>query len=61
MHVGASCPPERLAALLPLLQPQGGKIVTPVSPNDLRLISVSADGIVTQKVISQVRYSELEV
>ena len=61
VHVGASCPPDRLAALVPLLRPQGGIIVTPVSPNDLRMISVNAEGDVTQKVISQVRYSELEV
>ncbi len=61
VHVGASCPPDRLAALLPLLRPQGGIIVTPVSPNDLRMIKVNANGDVTQKVISQVRYSELEV
>ncbi|KAL0038735.1 hypothetical protein WJX79_005752 [Trebouxia sp. C0005] len=61
VHVGASCPPDRLAALLPLLRPQGGIIVTPVSPNDLRMIKVNAKGDVTQKVISQVRYSELEL
>ncbi len=61
VHVGASCPPDRLAALLPLLRPQGGIIVTPVSPNDLRMIKVNAEGDVMQKVISQVRYSELEV
>lgn len=61
VHVGASCPPDRLPALLPLLRPQGGIIVTPVSPNDLRLITVDAEGTVIQKVISQVRYSELEV
>lgn len=61
IHVGASCPADRVSSLLPLLRPEGGKIVTPVSPNDLRLISVDADGTVDQKVISQVRYSELEV
>lgn len=61
VHVGASCPPDRLAALLPLLRPQGGIIVTPVSPNDLRMVKVNAQGDVTQKVISQVRYSELEL
>lgn len=36
-------------------------IVTPVSPNDLRQITVDADGTVEQTVLSQVRYSELEV
>lgn len=59
--MGASCPPDRVSSLLTLLRPEGGKIVTPVSPNDLRLISVDADGVVEQKIISQVRYGELEV
>lgn len=36
-------------------------IVTPVSPNDLRQITVDADGTVEQTVLSQVRYGELEV
>ncbi|KAL3143039.1 hypothetical protein ABBQ38_003315 [Trebouxia sp. C0009 RCD-2024] len=61
IHVGASCPPDRVAALLPLLRPEGGMIVTPVSPNDLRQITVDADGAVEQTVLSQVRYSELEL
>ena len=61
VHVGASCPPDRVAALLPLLRPEGGRIVTPVSPNDLRLITVNAEGKIEQSVISQVRYGELEV
>lgn len=61
VHVGASCPSDRLSALLSLLRPSGGKIVAPVSPNDMRVISVDDKGAITQKVISQVRYSELEV
>ena len=61
IHVGASCPADRLGSLLPLLRPEGGKIITPVSPNDLRMITVNAEGDITQKIISQVRYSELEV
>ena len=36
-------------------------IVTPVSPCDLRQITVDADGAVEQTVLSQVRYGELEV
>ena len=60
VHVGASCPPDRLRALLALLRPEGGKIITPVC-NDLRLISVNAEGEVRQERISQVRYSDLEV
>lgn len=61
VHVGASCPADRVASLLPLLRPEGGMIVTPVSPNDLRQITVDADGTVEQTVLSQVRYGELEV
>jgi protein-L-isoaspartate O-methyltransferase len=61
VHVGAACPPDRLSSLLPLLRPTGGSIVTPVSPSDLRLITKDAQGNVTQQVLSQVRYSDLEV
>ena len=61
VHVGASCPSDRLNALLSLLRPSGGKIVTPVSPNDMRVISVDDKGAISQRIISQVRYGELEV
>ncbi|EFN54990.1 hypothetical protein CHLNCDRAFT_134794 [Chlorella variabilis] len=61
VHVGASCPPDRLAPLLALLRPEGGLVVVPVAPNDLRVITKKASGAITQKVISQVRFSELEV
>ncbi len=61
IHVGASCPLEHLGRLTALLGPEGGCIVTPVAPSDLRLISVSPDGVTTQRVLSQVRYGELEV
>lgn len=61
VHVGASCPPDRLAALLALLRPTGGVLVTPVAPSDLRIITKRAGGAVEQKTISQVRYSDLEV
>lgn len=61
VHVGASCPPDRLAPLLSLLRPEGGLIVVPVAPNDLRVITKKPNGSVTQKVISQVRFSDLEV
>jgi hypothetical protein len=50
VHVGASCPPDRLAPLLSLLRPEGGLVVVPVSPNDLRVITKRPDGGVTQKV-----------
>lgn len=61
VHVGASCPPERLGPLLALLGPGGGRIVVPVAPSDLRVITRAPDGAVTQRVLSQVRFSELEV
>ena len=61
IHVGASCPLEHLGRLTALLGPEGGCIVTPVAPSDLRLISVSPAGVTTQRVLSQVRYGELEV
>lgn len=61
VHVGASCPPRLLPRLLCLLRPEGGMLVTPVAPSDLRLITVDAAGNVNQRVLSQVRYGELEV
>ena len=60
MHCGAACPPAKLAFLLELLRPEGGLIVTPVEPSDLRLLVKSPDGSVRQRIISQVRYSTLE-
>lgn len=61
VHVGAACPPEKLGALLGLLSPEGGRMVVPVVPSDLRVITKAPDGRVTQRVISQVRFSELEM
>ena len=60
VHVGASCRPDRLPALLELLKPEGGLLVTPVSPADLRLFIKTSSG-VTSKLLSQVRYGDLEV
>ncbi len=61
VHCGAACPPAKLGCLLELLRPEGGLIVTPVEPSDLRVITKGPDGAVRQRVISQVRYSTLEV
>ena len=61
IHVGASCPAELLWRLLSLLRPGGGALVAPVPPSDLRLISVDAAGGITQRILSQVRFGELEV
>lgn len=61
IHVGASCPPDRLSPLLKLLRPEGGLIVVPVAPSDLRVVTKRSSGVVSQRVISQVRFSELEI
>jgi protein-L-isoaspartate O-methyltransferase len=61
VHCGAACPPHKLAALVDLLRPEGGLVVTPVEPSDLRVIVKAADGSVRQRIVSQVRYSTLEV
>lgn len=61
VHVGASCPPDGLQSLLRLLKPEGGLIVVPVSPSDLRIITKRPNGSIAQKVISQVRFSDLDV
>lgn len=60
MHCGAACPPAKLACLVELLRPEGGLIVTPVEPSDLRVLVKAPDGSVRQRIISQVRYSTLE-
>jgi protein-L-isoaspartate(D-aspartate) O-methyltransferase len=61
IHVGASCPPDHLRPILQLLKPEGGVMVVPVNPSDLRLITVHSNGRTSEKVLSQVRFSELEV
>jgi hypothetical protein len=58
--VGATCPEERLHLLLPLLEPGGGLLLAPVD-SDLRLYSRVADGKLRQRVVSSVRFSDLEV
>jgi hypothetical protein len=58
--VGATCPEERLHLLLPLLDPAGGRLLAPVE-NDLRLYTRSPDGKIRHRVVSSVRFSDLEV
>lgn len=58
--VGATCPEERLHLLLPLLEPSGGRLLAPVD-NDLRLYTRTPDGKIRQRVVSSVRFSDLEV
>ncbi|EIE27207.1 PCMT-domain-containing protein [Coccomyxa subellipsoidea C-169] len=54
VHCGAACPPSKLVFLLELLRPEGGLIVTPVEPSDLRVLVKAPDGSVRQRIISQV-------
>lgn len=58
--VGATVPEDRLHLLLPLLEPSGGKLLAPVD-NDLRLYTCGPDGKLRQRVVSSVRFSDLEV
>lgn len=58
--VGATCPEERLHLLLHLLEPAGGKLLAPVD-SDLRLYTRGADGSIRQRMVSSVRFSDLEV
>jgi hypothetical protein len=58
--VGAACPEDRLHLLLPLLEAAGGKLLAPVD-NDLRLYTRGPDGKLRQRVVSSVRFSDLEV
>ncbi|KAK9839878.1 hypothetical protein WJX81_008227 [Elliptochloris bilobata] len=60
VHSGASCSPSRLKALVALLRPRG-ILVTPVSPHDLQLITRLPDGRHEACILSQVRYSDLEL
>lgn len=61
IHVGASCPTEKVQPLVRLLKPQGGLMVVPVAPSDLCVISRNPNGSIAQRTISQVRFSDLEV
>lgn len=60
VHVGATCPEKHLPRLVDLLAPDG-LMVVPVAPSDLRLIRVHPNGEISQRIISQVRYGDLEV
>uniref|UniRef100_A0A7S3R5E9 protein-L-isoaspartate(D-aspartate) O-methyltransferase n=1 Tax=Dunaliella tertiolecta TaxID=3047 RepID=A0A7S3R5E9_DUNTE len=60
IHVGATCPRGRLREFLKFLAPEGGTILAPVD-QELLLLSRSASGDVRTRVISQVRFTELEV
>jgi len=46
--------------LLPLLEPEGGKLLAPVE-HDLRLYTRTADGKLRQHLVSSVCFSDLEV
>jgi len=58
--VGATVPTDKMHLLLPLLEPEGGKLLAPVE-HDLRLYTRTADGKLRQRLVSSVRFSDLEV
>jgi hypothetical protein len=58
--VGATVPTDKMHLLLPLLEPEGGKLLAPVE-HDLRLYTRTADGKLRQHLVSSVRFSDLEV
>ncbi|KAF6261005.1 protein-L-isoaspartate O-methyltransferase-domain-containing protein [Scenedesmus sp. NREL 46B-D3] len=58
--VGAACPEERLHLLLHLLEPAGGLLLAPVD-SDLRLFTRGPDGNVKHRLLSSVRFSDLEI
>eukprot|EP00775_Hariotina_reticulata_P003599 gene3599-3864_t len=58
--VGATVPTDKMHLLLPLLEPEGGKLLAPVE-HDLRLYTRTADGKLRQRQVSSVRFSDLEV
>lgn len=60
VHVGGCCPPERVKGLLKFLKPSGGKMVIPVEPSELKLISIKGEEI-DEDVVAQVRFTELNV
>lgn len=61
IHVGGAVPADKLVPIIQLLKDTGGLIVVPVAPSDLRVIITKPDGSIVSKVISQVRFTDLEV
>lgn len=60
VHVGASCPEDRLPLLLQLLRPDNGKLLVPVG-SELRLVTRLRSGGTSSKLLSHVRFQDLEV
>lgn len=60
MCVGATVPEERLHLLLQLLDPAGGRLLAPVD-SELRLYTRAPGGALRHRVVSAVRFSDLEV
>eukprot|EP00210_Caulerpa_lentillifera_P001264 g1220.t1 len=60
IHVGGTCPEDRLMSLIHLLKPNNGKMTVPVG-QELKLITRRLDDRPNQRVLSQVRFSELTV
>lgn len=60
IHVGGTCPEDRLTNLISMLNPNGGKMTVPVG-QELRLITRKPDRKAVQRVLTQVRFSDLTV
>ena len=61
VHVGGSCPRSRAYSLLKFLKPEGGKIIIPIDPSDLTVISKDVDGNISEEVVTQVRFTSLDI
>ena len=60
IHVGGTCPEDKLPNLVRMLKLDGGKMTVPVG-QELRLITRKADGRIQQRILTQVRFSDLSV
>ena len=58
--VGATCPEQWVACMFDILPDTGGTLMVPVD-TDLRLYSKGRDGKPKSKVVSSVRFQDLEV
>jgi len=60
IHVGGTCPEDKLPNLIRMLKADGGRMTVPVG-QELRLITRKPNGGTHTRVLTQVRFSELTV
>lgn len=60
IHVGGTCPEDKLPNLIRMLKVDGGRMTVPVG-QELRLITRKPNGGTQQRVLTQVRFSDLAV